>query len=86
MLKTKLLVAGIGLTNDNLAPLELDGGVVEVVKQFKYLGLLVEALGGVVGEVSCRILKLLALLPVYVILCLLHQIRQWRPRGWCTNL
>ena len=27
----------------------------EVVEQFKYLGSLVEACGGVVGEVSCRI-------------------------------
>ena len=53
--KTKLLVAGLGLTIDDLAPLELDGGVVEVVEQFKYLGSLVEACGGVVGEVSCRI-------------------------------
>ena len=30
--KTKLLVAGLGLTIDDLAPLELDGGVVEVVE------------------------------------------------------
>ena len=36
--KTKLLVAGLGLTIDDLAPLELDGGVVKVVEQFKYLG------------------------------------------------
>ena len=34
--KTKLLVAGIGLTVDDLALLELAGGVVEVVQQFKY--------------------------------------------------
>ena len=30
--KTKLLVAKIGLTNDDLAPLELIGGVAEVVE------------------------------------------------------
>ena len=54
--KTKLLVAGIGLTNDDLASLELDGGLVEVVEQFKYLGSLVEACGGIVCEVSCRII------------------------------
>ena len=53
--KTKLLVTGIGLTDDDLAPLDLHGGVVEVVDEFKYLGSLVEACGGVVGEVSCRI-------------------------------
>ena len=38
-----------------LAPLELDGGVVKVVDEFKYFGSLVEAHVGVVGEVSCRI-------------------------------
>ena len=54
--KTKLLVAGIGLTNDDLASLELDGDLVEVVEQFKYLGSLVEACGGIVCEVSCRII------------------------------
>ena len=42
-------------TVDDLAPSELAGGVVEVVEQFKYLGLLVEACGGVIGEVSHRI-------------------------------
>jgi len=43
------LVVDIGLTDDDL---ELDGGVVEVVDKFKYLGSLVEAHGGVVGEIS----------------------------------
>ena len=47
-----VIVAGIRLTDDNLAPLELGGGAVEVVEQFKYLGSLVEACG---CEVSCRI-------------------------------
>ena len=28
--KTKLMVAGLGPTNDDLAPLELGGGVVEM--------------------------------------------------------
>ena len=50
--KTKLLIAGIGLTNDDLAPLELDGGIVGLVEQFKYLGSLVEASGGVACEVT----------------------------------
>ena len=52
--KMKLLVAGIGLTGDDLVPLELEAGVVEV-DRFKYLGSLVEARGGVVGEIGCRI-------------------------------
>ena len=47
-----VIVAGIRLTDNDLAPLELGGGAVEVVEQFKYLGSLVEACG---CEVSCRI-------------------------------
>ena len=35
--KTKLLVARLGLTNDDLAPLVLGGGAVEMVDQFKYV-------------------------------------------------
>ena len=38
-----------------MVPLKLNGSVVEVVDQFKYLGSLVEVCGGVVGEVGCRI-------------------------------
>ena len=53
--KTKVLVAGTGLTSDDLAVLELGEGVVDVVDQFKYLALLVEARGGVVGEINVRI-------------------------------
>ena len=53
--KTKLLAAGTGLTSANLAPLELDEGVVDVIDLFKYLGSLVEARGGMVAEVSNRI-------------------------------
>ena len=53
--ETKLLVAGIGLANDDQALLELDEGVVEMVEQFKYLGSLVETSGGEVGKVSGRI-------------------------------
>ena len=53
--KTKLLVAGLRHTNDDLAPLELNRGEVEVVDQFKYLRSLVEVCSGVVGEVGCRL-------------------------------
>ena len=34
--KTKLLVAGVGLSPVDMAPLQLSGGNVEVVKEFKY--------------------------------------------------
>ena len=50
--KTKLLVAGVELFPVDLAPLQLNGGAVEVVRQFKYLGSLVEASGRMTGEVD----------------------------------
>ena len=55
ILKTKLLVAGVHLTTGDLASLELGGGSVEVVKEFKYLGSLIESHGGMTGEVTRRI-------------------------------
>lgn len=48
--KMKLLFAGLGLTNDDFAPLEMGGGVVEVFELFKYLGSLVEACSGMIGK------------------------------------
>ena len=57
ILKTKLLVAGVHLTTRDLASLELGGGSVEVVKEFKYLGSLIEANGGMTGEVTRRIVQ-----------------------------
>jgi len=54
--KTKLLVAGANLTANDIAPFELGGGSVKVVKEFKYLGSLMEACGGVSGEVNRRII------------------------------
>jgi len=53
--KTKLLVAGANLTVNDVAPLKLGGGSIEVVKELKYLGSVIEACGGVSGEVNCRI-------------------------------
>jgi len=47
--KTKLLVVRVNLTANDIAPLELGGGSVEMVKE---LGPLIEACG---GEVNCRI-------------------------------
>ena len=65
--KTKLLVAGTGLTSDDLAPLELDEGVVDVVDQFKYLGSLVEAHAWLL-KLVIELHKHLGLLAVSVIL------------------
>ena len=55
ILKTKLLVSGVHLTTGDLTSLELGGGSVEVVKEFKYLGSHIEAHGGMTGEVTRRI-------------------------------
>ena len=56
IVKTKLLVAGNGDTND-IKPLRLDGGEVECVTEFKYLGSIVETKGGIAQEVGERIAK-----------------------------
>ena len=53
VLKTKLLVAGVHLMTGDLASLKLGGGSVEVVKEIKYLGSLIEAHGRMTGEVTC---------------------------------
>ena len=54
---TKLLVASVGLSPDDVAPLQMNGGTVEVVKEFQYLGSLVEVAGGMTGEVEHRIVR-----------------------------
>jgi len=55
--KMNLLVAGAYLTANNVAPLELGGGSVKVVKELKYLESLIEACGWVSGEINHRIIQ-----------------------------
>ena len=55
-MKTKLLVAG-DRDADDMRPLRLDSGKVECVTEFKYLGSIVEAKGGIAQEVGERIAK-----------------------------
>ena len=55
--KTKLLVAGVELSPFDLAPLQLNGGAVEVAREFKYLGSLVEASGRMTGEIDQHIVQ-----------------------------
>ena len=50
-----MFVAGADLTIDDVSPLELGSGSVEVVKEFKNLGSLIEARGGMTGEVDRQI-------------------------------
>ena len=53
MCKTKLLVAGVGLSPDYVAPLQMSGGTVDIV----YLGPLVGAAGGMTAEVKHHIVQ-----------------------------
>ncbi len=55
--KTKLLVAGALGTEDEARPIMLEGGEVECVTNFKYLGSVLEANGGVGMDVGERIAK-----------------------------
>ena len=55
--KAKLLVTGVGLYTDNVAPLQMSGGAVQVVNRFQYLGSLVEAAGGMRGQVEHHIVQ-----------------------------
>ena len=55
--KTKLVVAGAPSSVEDLRPLTLEGGEIECVRDFKYLGSIVEEKGGVVKEVGERIAK-----------------------------
>ena len=50
-----MFVTGTDLTIDDVSPFELGSGSVEVAKEFKYLGSLIEAHGGMTGEVDCQI-------------------------------
>ncbi len=56
IVKTKLLVAGGGDEAD-MRLLRLDGGEVECVSEFKYLGSIIEAKGGIAREVGERVAK-----------------------------
>ena len=55
-LNTKLLVAGDS-DADDIRPLRLDGGDVECMTDFMYLGSILEAKGGIAQEVGERIDK-----------------------------
>jgi len=51
-LKTKLLVAGRNITQNDLNPISIGGGTIETVSSFCYLGSVVERHGGVCEELS----------------------------------
>ena len=55
--KTKLVVVGGEGSEDELRPLVLEGGEIESVEEFKYLGSVVDRRGGVMTEVGERIAR-----------------------------
>ena len=82
--KTKLLVAGVELFPVDVAPLQLNGGTAVVVREYKYLGSLVEASGRMTGEIDQR--RLPRLLAVFAVLCFWPMTSVWRQRGWYIAL
>ena len=54
-LKTKVLVAGNGVTPSDLEPIHVGGGAIESVSSFHYLGSIVECHDGVNAELTARV-------------------------------
>ena len=57
--KTKLMVAGTGILESDVAPLCIGGSVVDTVPSFRYLGSVVESRGGVVLNLDDKIARAL---------------------------
>ena len=55
--KTKLMVAGTGILESDVAPLCIGGSVVDTVPSFRYLGSVVESHGGVVLDLDDKIAR-----------------------------
>jgi len=53
--KTKLLVAGRNITQNDLDPISIGDGIIEIVSSFRYLGSVVEHHGDVCEELSVRV-------------------------------
>ena len=75
-----LLVAGVVLSPADMAPLQLGacGGAVEIVKELKYSGSLVEETGRMTGFLTIALCRLLRLLTVFVVLYLWFITSVWR--------
>ena len=55
--KTKLLVADVDCEASDLQPINIRGGSIETVTEFKYLGTIIEANESVLREMENRISK-----------------------------
>ena len=58
--KTKGMVIGSHCTPTDILPVQLEGGPIEIVQEFTYLGSSISRDGEVKGEVKCRIGKAVA--------------------------
>ena len=55
--KTKGMAVGNSLTEEDVAPVQEEGGEIEMVEQFSYLGSVISKDGDVMEDVKCRIAK-----------------------------
>ena len=55
--KTKLMVTGFGVEEEDVAPITVRSEVIECVDHFSYLGSVVSSDGRIDAEVDCRIAK-----------------------------
>ena len=55
--KTKVMATGDNLCEEDIAPVQVEGGEIEVVDHFMYLGSTLSRDGGVIEDVKCRIVK-----------------------------
>ena len=55
--KTKGMVLGPGVTDEDLASVSVEGGEIEVVDSFTYLGSVLSSDGEVMEDIKCRIAK-----------------------------
>ena len=57
MLKTKGMAMGEELSDEDVAPVQVEGGEIEMVEHFSYLGLVLSCDGEVMKDVKSRIAK-----------------------------
>ena len=77
-----VLFASVELSPVDLAPLQLNDGAVEVIREFKYLGSLVEASGRMTGEIDQCIVQASKAFGSLCSAVFWLMTSVWRQRGW----